>query len=302
MASRYYTDYSSYLARFFPCKMQKLTVNAGFSCPNRDGTLGTGGCIYCNNHSFSPAAAASGSIASQLEQAKGFFARKYPSMRYLAYFQTYTSTHAPLGLLMEQYREALAVDWVDGLVIGTRPDCLPDSLLDELKRIASHHYVMVELGVESSHDVTLNLVNRCHDWQSVVDAVKRLKDSGIHVGLHFIMGLPGEDEGMMLETVQRAVDLEPDVLKFHQLQLLRNTALEAMVLNGTMQLDFFELDDYLDLCCKIVDAVPRSIAIERFTASAPATMLLAPSWGIKNYEFVARLEHKLQERHNRTMV
>lgn len=285
-----YTDYAAYLKRFFNGKVQKLTINTGSGCPNRDGTKGRGGCTYCNNASFSPAIGAAGeSVTSQLEAGKRFFARKYPDMSYLAYFQSYTNTYGDPRVLMSQYREALSVDGIVGLIIGTRPDMLPDNLLDQLAELAQSHYVMVELGAESSHDVTLARVNRCHSWADTVDAVERAHAAGLHVGLHLIMGLPGETRDMMLETVRRVVELPVDVLKLHQLQVLRGTrmALEADTI------DTFTVDDYIDLCCDIVRIVPPSIAIERFTSSAPADMLIKPRWGLKNYQFTNLLHNRL---------
>lgn len=286
-----YTDYSTYLARHFSGKMQKLTVNARFTCPNRDGTKGHGGCIYCNNHSFSPMAGGEDEpVEVQLERGKRFFARKYPGMRYLAYFQSYTNTYDDPGKLMKLYRAALAVDGVDGLIIGTRPDTVPQPLLDKLAPLAREHYIMIEFGAESAHDETLKRVNRCHSWADTSDAVTRTAAAGIHVGLHLIMGLPGETRAMMLDTVERCCRLPIDVLKIHQLQIIKGTALAA---SGNYP-ELFTVDDYLDLCVEIVKKVPETIAIERFTSSAPEDMLIAPRWGLKNYEFVNLLKNRLK--------
>lgn len=284
----HYTDYATYLKRYFDTRMQKLTVNAGFTCPNRDGTKSRGGCAYCNVSSFTPPVTGD-SVSQQLESGKRFFARKYPSMKYLAYFQSYTNTYDHVDRLMAMYREALDVEDVKGLIIGTRPDMMPDELLREIARLARRHYVMVEYGAESSHDATLERVNRCHSWSDVEDAVNRTHAAGIHVGLHLIMGLPGEDTAMMLETVKRCCQLPVDVLKFHQLQILRGTAMETQADHITT----FSLEDYLELCARIVRMVPRSIAIERFTSSSPDKLLLKPRWGLKNYEFVHRLNNLL---------
>lgn len=286
-----YTDYATYLSRHFDGKVQKLTINTGSGCPNRDGTKGRGGCTYCNNASFSPAITSAGeSVTAQLEAGKRFFARKYPDMRYLAYFQSYTNTYGDPDKLMQQYREALSVDRVIGLIIGTRPDMLPDSLLDRLAELAQTRYIMVEFGAESSHDITLGRVNRCHTWADTVDAVRRTHAAGLHVGLHLIMGLPGETRDMMLDTVRRVTALPVDVIKLHQLQVLRGTrmALEAD------SIDTFTVDEYIDLCCDIVRLVPPHIAIERFTSSAPADLLIKPRWGLKNYQFTNLLHNRLK--------
>lgn len=285
-----YTDYSDYLSQFFIGKVQKITVNARFSCPNRDGTKGRGGCVYCNVASFSPSlTAAEASVTEQLEAGRRYFARKYPEMTYLAYFQSYTNTYADADRLVALYREALAAPGVVGLIIGTRPDMMPPQLLDRLGEMARDHYIMVEYGAESSHDSTLAAVNRCHSWGDVVDAVERTAAKGIHVGLHLIMGLPGESGEMMMETVDRCCALPVDVLKIHQLQVLRGTPLAARA----EEVETFALEDYLELCVDIVRRVPRSIAIERFTSSAPSELLIAPRWGLKNHEFVNLLKKRL---------
>lgn len=288
-----YTDYATYLSRHFNGKVQKLTVDAGFTCPNRDGSKGRGGCAYCNNASFSPSLQGNAkSVTEQLAAGKDFFACKYPTMRYLAYFQSYTNTYGDVGRLMALYREALSVPDVVGLIIGTRPDMMPDRLLEELAGLAQEgRYIMIEYGAESCHDETLERVNRCHTWDDTVDAVNRTHDAGLHVGLHLIMGLPGESRDMMLETVRRSCQLPVDVLKLHQLQILRGTrlALEAD------RIRTFTVSDYIDLCADIVRIVPRSIAIERFTSSAPAELLIAPRWGLKNYQFVNLLKKRLEE-------
>lgn len=293
MSNPYYREYSDFLAEVFPgVKVQKLSVNAGFTCPNRDGSKGRGGCVYCNNHSFSPqyACTTPGDISRQIERGREFFARKYGNMRYLAYFQSYTGTYAEVDRLLPLYEAAIAPDDVLGLVIGTRPDCMPQRLLDELVRISRRKPVMVEYGVESSHDRTLGRINRCHTWAESVDALRRTLDAGLFAGAHLIMGLPGEDERMMMQTVERMAAIAPHTLKFHQLQILKGTRLAAEAPDTPV----FTLDAYLDLCVRIVAKLGRSgIAIDRFTASSPADILLAPKWGIKNYEFTNLLHRRL---------
>ncbi len=276
----------------FPCKMQKLTVNAGFSCPNRDGSLGFGGCSYCNNDSFSPAIGGI-SVTQQLSNARLFFARKYPAMRYIAYFQSYTNTYGDIDHLLSLYREALAVDGVDAIIIGTRPDCVSPKLLDALADINRHNRVIIEYGAESSHDSTLQLVNRCHTWQCTVDAVKMTHQRGIDVGLHFILGLPGESRDMILQTVDAINLVMPETVKFHQLQLIRNTRLALQVNRGEIDIPRFSLDEYIDLCCDIIHRLNPAIAIERFISQAPPNLLLYPQWGLKNYQFTNLLHNRL---------
>lgn len=290
----YYKDYSDYLSGFFDGKVQKLTVDAGFTCPNRDGTLGRGGCIYCNNNTFSPdTGARRRDISVQLEEGKRFFGRKYPEMRYLAYFQSYTNTYGAIDELMRFYREALSVDGIAGLIIGTRPDCMSDALLTELSDMNRKWPVFIEYGAESSHDATLDAINRCHTWQTTVNAVRRTAAAGLHVGLHFILGLPGETREMMLQTVGRASELPIETVKFHQLQIVRGTRLAADYEAGRADVLIFDVASYVDLCCDIVRRIRKDIAIERFVSQSPGNLLIAPRWGLKNHEFTNLLHKRL---------
>lgn len=296
--AEYYRDFSQFLATLFPGKMQKIAVNAGFTCPNRDGTKGRGGCTYCNNQTFNPAyCAPSLNVTEQLEEGKKFFARKYPNMRYLAYFQAYTNTHGDVKRLLELYNEALAVDKVDGLIIGTRPDCMPQQLLDELAKINQTNPVIVEYGAETSHNSTLQFINRCHTWEDAVDAVNRTHEAGIAVGLHFILGLPGENEEMILNTVDKVSELPIDTIKFHQLQLVRGTRMALDVEQEKYSVPTFTVDQYIDLCCKVLQHLRPSIAVERFVSQSPDDLLISPRWGLKNYEFTHRLNNRLKELH-----
>lgn len=291
-----YRDYATYLSERFDGKVQKLTVDAGFTCPNRDGTIGRGGCSYCNNHSFSPALGSRDSVADQLEAGKRFFARKYPQMRYLAYFQSYTNTHGPIDRLLSLYEEALSVDGVVGLIIGTRPDCVDERLLSALAQINRRKPVMMEYGAESSHDATLRSVNRCHTWADTCRAADLTRAAGLDVGLHFILGLPGESRDMMLATVDQINRLRPDTVKFHQLQIISGTRLAQQWERGEVAVENFTVEDYLDLCAEIVERLDPAIAIERFTSSSPAELLLSPRWGLKNHEFTNLLRNRLSRR------
>lgn len=299
-----YKTYSDFLAEKFPQyrKIQKIGVTTGHSCPNRDGTIGTGGCAYCNNSSFTPGYVTSrsgGDIVRTLDEGKAFFARKYPEMKYLAYFQSYTNTHgADATTLVDLYRKAASVKDVVGVVIGTRPDCLPETLLSQLAAINRNEFpVLMEFGAESSHDSTLERVNRCHTWQTTTDAVMRCARHDLSVGLHFIMGLPGETTEMMLDTVRRAAELPVDTLKFHQLQIIRGTRFEKEYLADSGRFNLFPPEKYADLCCRIIEIVgPTGIAIERFVSQAPDKLLVAPRWGLKNYQFVNLLSNRLKMR------
>lgn len=297
-----YKDYSQYLAGRFTGKVQKISINAGNSCPNRDGTIGRGGCLYCNNAAFVPGyVEASEPVADQLRKGMAFFARKYPEMRYLAYFQANTSTNASADDFLEQVREAIGVEGVAGIVIGTRPDCISDVLLDRLAAINKDVMpVIMEYGAESSHDATLSLINRGHRWSDVVKAAEATAECGMDVGVHLIMGLPGETEEMMMETIGRVNALPVSSIKLHQLQVIRGTALARLYdrqqrgeETAFPLITLFGKEEYAGLCVRIVRRLRADIAIDRFVSSAPASLLVAPCWGIKNHEFTALVRARL---------
>ncbi len=276
--------------------MQKITIDTGAVCPNRDGTLGHGGCIYCSNDAFSPGRHRGESVTAQIEQGKAFFARKYPAMRYLAYFQSHTATHAAAGTFMSQVLEAAEVRDVAGIIVGTRPDCMPRELLDMLSDFNRRNMpLMIEYGMETSSNSTLARINRCHTHECTVDAVERTHKAGIDCGVHLIFGLPGEDRSVMLESVDAVNRLPVSFVKFHQMQIVCGTALARSVAEGREAAHCFNLDDYIDFCCTVIGKLRHDIAIDRFTAQCPASMLIAPKWGIKNYEFTAKLHRRLRE-------
>lgn len=302
----FYKDYSQYLSeKFGGMKVQKLSIDAGFSCPNRDGTISRGGCVYCNVRSFTPGYCDPAlSVAAQLEEGKRFFARKYPEMKYLAYFQSFTGTHArAVEALRRLYEEAAAQPDVVGLVIGTRPDCLPEPILDMLSELNRRLPVIVEIGAETSHDSTLSRINRGHTWADVVAAVNSLSQRGIEVGLHLIAGLPGETDSDVMSTLDAVLALPVSTLKFHQLQIIRDTRLATMIEQGEIEVPTYQREDYLDLCVRIVEQVTSrrpDIALERFLSSAPKGMVIAPGWKMKNHEFVNLLNRKLAQKSHAT--
>jgi hypothetical protein len=294
--NKYYRDYADFLAEIFDGKVQKISINAGFACPNRDGSIGRGGCAYCNNQAFSPAySSGKNSVTAQLEAGKAFFARKYPTMRYLAYFQSYTSTHGNIDSIMQMYAEAAAVPDVVGIIIGTRPDCMPNELLQRLAVLNQQLPIIIEYGAESSHNTSLERVNRCHTWQCTVDAVQRTHAAGLRVGLHFILGLPGETHSMMMQTIDRINELPINTVKFHQLQIVRNTSLATEYDAGTLDVHLFDVDEYVHLCSEIVLRLRKDIAIERFVSQSPDNLLIAPRWGLKNYQFTNLLNNALRK-------
>ncbi len=292
-----YTEFSAFLKRYFDVKVQKISVNAGFTCPNRDGSIGRGGCTYCNNRTFNPEYCDTGkSIALQLEEGKRFFARKYPMMRYLAYFQAYTNTFGELETLKQRYEEALEVEGVAGLVIGTRPDCVSDELLDYFAELRKRTFVLLEYGVETTNDETLKRINRGHDFSCSADAIRRTALRGIPVGVHMILGLPGEKHEELLKQAEELSDLPLDTLKLHQLQLIRGTQMAQEFSVKPEDFHIFTPEEYADLVVDYLERLDGRIAVERFTSQSPKELLIAPDWKMKNYEFVELVRRRLRER------
>lgn len=292
-----YNDFAGFLAGEFPFKVQKISVNAGFTCPNRDGTKGFGGCTYCNNQTFNPAYCRDDrSVTMQLEEGKRFFARKYPQMKYLAYFQAYTNTYGELELLKRMYEEALAVEGVVGLVIGTRPDCMPDSLLDYLEEVNRRTFLLVEYGIESADDRTLERINRGHSFACTKDAVRRTAARGIRTGGHVILGLPGENREDLIKQAERLSELPLTTLKMHQLQLIRGTRMAHEYALHPEEFHLFSADEYIDLVIDYVEHLRPDLILERFVSQSPRELLIAPDWGLKNHEFTDRVKKRMKER------
>lgn len=292
-----YLSYREYLNRLFPgIRVQKISVDSGRTCPNRDGSIGHGGCIYCDNRSFTPDyCRLTPSIVQQIEKGKNFFRRKYPDTKYLAYFQSYTNTYGDTESVITGFREALSQPDIVGLIVGTRPDCMPDNILNQLADINATTPVIVEYGAETSHDSTLRLINRGHTWSQTVDAVLRTAQKEISCGLHLIAGLPGESNADVLTTIDRACSLPIDTLKIHQLQVLHDTPLSRMIKKGEIKVTDYTVDEYIELCYNIIQHVPQHIAIERFVSQAPSEMLDSPRWGLKNYQFTNLLHSRLKK-------
>lgn len=285
-----YTDYSSYIQRRLGGKVQKIAIDAGFSCPNRDGAKAVGGCVYCNNVTFNPPYCSPGkSVARQVADGKRFFARKYSGQRYLAYFQAYSGTYAPVERLRALYAEALGCSGVEGIVVATRPDCVTPAVASLLADFARHAYVAVELGIESAHDATLRLINRCHTWANTQQAVGLLHEAGIDCGGHLIFGLPDESVAMMLSTVDRVAQLPLSTLKFHQMQVVRGTRLAADFGQWQPRLHQFTADGYARLCVEAIRRLPPSVALERFVSQSPPALLVSPHWGVKPAEVNAKI-------------
>ncbi len=292
-----YNDFSSFLRKYFDCKVQKISLNAGFTCPNRDGVKGKGGCTYCNNQTFNPEyCKTEKSVKEQLEEGRLFFSRKYPAMKYLAYFQAYTNTYSELDELKRKYEDALSVDGVVGLVIGTRPDCMPDSLLNYLEELQKHAFLLVEYGIESTNDATLQRINRGHLYADTVDAVQRTASRGILTGGHVILGLPGETHDMIVGQAAKLSELPLTTLKLHQLQLIRGTKMAREFEEHPKDFHLYEVDEYIDLVIDYVERLRPDMVLERFVSQSPKELLIAPDWGLKNYEFTERVKKRMSER------
>lgn len=287
-----YMEFGPWLQSELGCKVQKISVNAGMTCPNRDGTLGTGGCTFCNNQTFNPAyCRTEKSITQQLEEGKQFFARKYPTMKYLAYFQAYTNTYAELDRLVSLYEEALRVPDVVGLVIGTRPDCMPDNLLDYLEELNRRTFLIVEYGVESANDETLLRINRGHTFRQSCEAICRTAERGIRVGAHVILGFPWEPFDELMRQAEEIGRLPLTTLKLHQLQIIRGTQLAREYAEHPWAVPTAE--EYIDLVLHYISRLPYGLVMERFVSQSPPEMVIAPQWGLKNHEFANLLRNRM---------
>lgn len=292
-----YNDFSTYFRNLFHERVQKVSVDAGFTCPNRDGSKGLGGCTYCNNKTFKPTYCnLKNTVTTQVIEGVEFFAKKYKSMKFLAYFQAYTNTYAPLEELKKLYEEALEHPKVVGLVISTRPDTVNAELLDYLQELSKKVYVMVEFGLESHLDKTLERINRGHSFAESVWALEETAKRGINNCAHMILGLPGESRDELLEQAKVISKLPIKNLKLHQLQIHKKTLLEKQFEQNPENFKLYTAEEYIELSIDYLELLNPKIIVERFVSQAPADMLIAPKWGLKNFEFVAKVEKRLKER------
>lgn len=292
-----YKEFPELLSELFTYKVQKISVNAGFTCPNRDGSKGYGGCTYCNNQSFSPGyGKPKKTITEQMGDGIQFFSHKYPEMKYLAYFQSYTNTYDPVEDLISKYEEALAYPNVVGLIVGTRPDCMPDKLLDYFEELSKKTFVLIEYGVESTLNTTLDNINRLHSWEESIEAIIKTADRGLRVGAHMILGLPGETHEDYLNHARKLSQLPITTIKLHQLQIIRGTVMAKQYKDNPEMFHIFESDEYVDLCIDFAEVLNPNIYIERFASQSPKQLLIAPDWGLKNYELVYKIVKRFEER------
>ena len=290
-----YHDLSSWMQERFPFKVQKISIDAGFSCPNRDGMIARGGCTYCDNRTFSPSyCRGQKSVREQLEAGKLFFGRKYPEMKYLAYFQAYTNTYSPTSRLRQMYEEALAVEDIVGIVIGTRPDCVSEDLLDYLETLNHQTFVLVEYGIESANNETLRRINRGHTFECSIDALQRTRQRGIATGGHIILGLPGEDRAESIRQATAISALPMDILKIHQMQIIKGTKLAETYQKTPFHL--YSVDEYIDLLSEYIQYLRTDLVLERFVSQSPAELRIAPQWGLKNHEFTNRFVNYLKKK------
>jgi len=297
---RRYTDYSSYIKNKFGCRVQKISINAGFTCPNIDGSKGNGGCTYCNNNTFNPEYCKPiKSIIQQIEEGISFFSKMYKSQKYLAYFQAFTNTYAPLEELKQKYEEALKHKDVIGLVIATRPDCINIEILDYLQELVKQGYfIKLEFGLESTNNKTLKLINRCQTHEDAIKAFNMAKNRGLMLGAHIILGFQNESRKQMLNNAIEINNLPIDSIKIHHLQIVKHTMMAFDYKKNPSNFSFFTLEEYLDLIIEFLEILNPKIIVERFFSESPAHLLIAPKYGLKNFELVHKIEKRLEEKNS----
>jgi len=295
---RRYTDLNTYFRNTFGCRVQKIAVDAGLTCPNRDGSISSDGCIYCNEKGSGTGAHEKGlTISEQIATAKKHLIRRYKAKKFMVYFQSFSNTYAPLPTLEKLYGEALGAEDVVGLSIGTRPDCVDHPVLDLLESYTASHLIWVEYGLQSAHDTTLNLINRGHDAQRFGRAVEETRDRGIKICAHVIIGLPGEGRSHVRKTARFLTDLGIDGVKLHLLYVVKNTKLENLYTSGSYQC--LSQDSYADLVCDFLERIPGRVIIQRLTGDPHEHELVAPRWSLDRNETFKCINRELEKRDSR---
>ena len=294
MNTNRYRDLNTALREHFGCRVQKITLDAGLTCPNRDGTLGVGGCIYCNVRGSGTGLSQHYSISQQLERGKERLRRRYKAKKYIAYFQSFSNTYGTLEELEGLYRQALAVEDVVGLAIGTRPDCVPDHILDMLAELNEQTYLWVEYGLQSIHDRTLELINRGHDFAAFVDAVERTRRRGLDICVHVILGLPDEDKTDMLATARALGNLDIQGVKIHLLYVIQGTPMAELYRRGDYRC--LSREEYVDIVCEFLALLPPQVVIHRLTGDPHPEELLAPKWALDKQSNLQAIRDTLQSR------
>lgn len=293
--SKYYFSYNDYLKQVFSFKVYKIALDAGFTCPNRDGSKGYGGCIFCENRSFSPNSNGERrSVREQIEKGIDFYRKNFSVEKFIVYFQAYTNTYGPVDILKGLYDEALSFPDVVGLSIGTRPDCLPDDVLDLLVNYSKKTHLWVEIGLQSMHDDTLLWMKRGHNYEQFVDAIIRTKLRGLRVCVHVILGLPGETREMMMQTADALASLNIDGLKIHHLYVAEKTLLEKIYRDG--QVDLLTMSKYVPLVGDFLERIPANVAIQRLTGELKGEYLVAPKWNVSKRAVLAAIEREFARR------
>lgn len=293
-----YLDYSSFIKLHFGERVQKISLDIGFSCPNRDGSKGFGGCTYCNNNTFNPDyCEPQKSVKQQLEHGIEFFSRKGKNNKYLAYFQAYTNTYSDFDSLKKLYDEALSVPKVVGLVIGTRPDCISEEIINYLDELSKKYFISLEFGVESTNEKTLLEVNRCHTFEETKATYELCRNKGFHLGAHIILGLPGETKEDLLQHAFELSKLPIATLKLHHLQIVKNSVMAVQYNRNPKKFNLFTAENYIEFIAQFISTIRPDIIIERFISEAPKDLLIAPKWGgLKNFEIVAKIDKLLVEK------
>jgi radical SAM protein (TIGR01212 family) len=294
---RRFNAYSGYFRKLYGARVQKVSIDAGFTCPNRDGTRGVGGCSYCMNKAFNPSyCLPEKSVSQQIEEGIKFHQWRYSeAVSYLAYFQAFSNTYASLDILKNIYGEALSYPGVIGIIIGTRPDCIDDEKLEYIKKLSEKHYIAIEYGIESCYDKTLKRINRGHSFEEAVAAVRKTAELGINTGAHFIFGLPGESRDEMLSEADIISSLPLTTVKFHQLQIIKGTPMEKEFVENPSDFELFSWDEYLDFFIRFLERLNPEIVVERFTGEAPPRFLAGNTWGKKRTDQIVGLIEKRME-------
>jgi len=292
-----YTNFNIWLRERYGCRVQKITVDAGMSCPNRDGSISASGCIFCNARGSGTGAYEKGlTVFEQLSKGKVALGKRYKAKKFIAYFQSYSNTYAPINMLSALYEEALAVDDIVGLSIGTRPDCVNESVLALLQKYAQNYLIWLEYGIQSVHNKTLALINRGHTFRCFEDAVKKSKNRGIKICAHVILGLPNENKQAMLETAKAMADLKIDGIKIHLLYVVKGTPLAHLY--NTHQYKCLEKMQYIDIVCDFLERLAPETVIQRLTGEPHPAELIAPLWSLNKAETLSLINAEMEKRNS----
>lgn len=297
--NRRFNAYANYFRNQFGQRVQKLSINAGFTCPNRDGKVGNGGCTYCNNDAFNPSYCQPHKpVIQQIEEGIEFHARRYKrAENYLAYFQAFSNTYAPLSQLKQIYNQALRHPLISGLVIGTRPDCMDEEKLEYFAELSQQKYLIIEYGIESCYDKTLKRINRGHNFETLVKMLELTASKGIKTGGHLIFGLPGETKQEMLAEAEIISILPLNNIKFHQLQIIKGSMMETDYKLHSENYTFFQLEEYIEFMVDFLEKLNPAFVVERFAGEVPPRFLAGPGWGlIRNDQILQKIEKRLEEK------